>query len=66
MADFRPVEANKGHILMIRPAPAGTPIEDANAKRVGSSRTYQYELRELALHICAAWEGRWSPTVEWE
>src|SRR5580765_252728 len=34
MADFRPVEANKGHILMIRPAPDGTPIEDANVEWV--------------------------------
>ena len=34
MADFRPVEANKAHILMIRPAVAETPVEDANAEWV--------------------------------
>ena len=32
MADFRPVEATKGRILFIHPAPVGTSLDDANAE----------------------------------
>ena len=57
MADFRPVEANKGHILMIRPAPDGTPIEDANAEWVEIIADLSSDFANWRLqHLRALWK----------
>src|SRR2546428_7227498 len=56
MADFLPVEANKAHILMVRPATQGTSLEDANAEWVEVFVDLSSDLANWRLqHL----RGRW-------
>ncbi|TMC69632.1 MAG: hypothetical protein E6J13_10890 [Chloroflexi bacterium] len=67
MADFRPVEAVKGHILMIRPAPAGTPIDDANIEWVEIIADLSSDFANWRLqHLHALWKPDVAKPVEWE
>jgi hypothetical protein len=67
MADFRPVEANKGHILMIRPAVATTPIEDANAEWVEIIADLSSDFANWRLqHLRGLWKADVAKPVEWE
>jgi hypothetical protein len=67
MADFRPVEANKARILMVRPAPANTPIEDANVEWVEVVADLGSDLANWRLqHLRGLWRPDVSKPVEWE
>src|SRR5438132_230776 len=67
MADFRPVEANKGHILMIRPAAVGTAIQDANAEWVEILADLSSDLANWRLqHLRGLWKPEVAKPVEWE
>src|SRR2546422_8012552 len=67
MADFRPVEANKAHILMIRPAVAETPVEDANAEWVEVIDDLSSDLANWRLqHLRGLWRLDVANPVEWE
>ncbi|OLC20816.1 MAG: hypothetical protein AUH33_02980 [Chloroflexi bacterium 13_1_40CM_68_21] len=67
MADFRPVEANKARILMVRPAPAALPIEDANAEWVEVITELSSDLANWRLqHLRGLWRPDVAKPVEWE
>jgi len=67
MADFRPVEANKGHILMIRPAVADTPVEDANAEWVEIIADLSSDFANWRLqHLRGLWKPEVAKPIEWE
>lgn len=67
MADFRPVEANKARILTIRPAPPGTPLDDANTEWVEIRVELNSDLANWRLqHLRALWKPEVARPVEWE
>jgi len=67
MADFRPVEANKGHILMIHPASADTPVVDANAEWVEVIVDFSSDFANWRLqHLRGLWKPEVAKPVEWE
>ncbi|MGH2499335.1 MAG: hypothetical protein ACRDF0_04485 [Candidatus Limnocylindria bacterium] len=67
MADFRPVEANKARILTIKPAPAGTRLDDANAEWVEVRVELDGDLANWRLqHLRARWTAETAKPVEWE
>jgi len=67
MADFRPVEANKGHILMIHPGSADTPIVDANAEWVEIIADLSSDFANWRLqHLRGLWKAEVAKPVEWE
>ena len=67
MADFRPVEAAKARILSIRPAPATTSAEDANAEWIEVQATLDSDLANWRLqHLRALWREEMAKPVEWE
>ena len=67
VADFRPVEANKAHILMIRPALASTPVEDANAEWVEVIADLSSDLANWRLqHLRGLWRPDVAKPIEWE
>jgi hypothetical protein len=67
VADFRPVEANKAHILMIRPAVAETPVADANAEWVEVIADLSSDLANWRLqHLRGLWRPDVAKPVEWE
>ena len=67
MADFRPVEAAKGRILSIRPAPAATSAEDANLEWIEVQATLDSDLANWRLqHLRALWREEVAKPVEWE
>jgi hypothetical protein len=67
MADFRPVEANKGHILMIHPASAATSIEDANSEWVEIIADLSSDFANWRLqHLRGLWKPEVTKPVEWE
>src|SRR5438309_10251687 len=67
MADFRPVEANKGHILTIHPGSAATPVEDANAEWVEIIADLSSDLANWRLqHLRGLWRPEVTKPVEWE
>ncbi|HEV8535595.1 MAG TPA: hypothetical protein VGR87_07740 [Candidatus Limnocylindria bacterium] len=67
MADFRPVEANKARILMVRPAPAGTSHGDANAEWVEVIAELGSDLANWRLqHLRSLWRPEVAKPVEWE
>jgi len=67
VADFRPVEANKAHILTIRPAPAATVLEGANAEWVEVQIDLSSDLANWRLqHLRGLWRPEVTKPVEWE
>src|SRR5437899_2566088 len=67
MADFRPVEANKGHILTIHPGSAATPVEDANAEWVEIIADLSSDFANWRLqHLRGLWKPEVTKPVEWE
>jgi len=67
MADFLPVEANKAHILMVRPATQGTSLEDANAEWVEVFVDLSSDLANWRLqHLRGRWREETAKPVEWE
>jgi len=67
VADFRPVEAAKGRILSIRPAPAATSAEDANLEWIEVQATLDSDLANWRLqHLRALWREEVAKPVEWE
>ena len=67
MADFRPVEATKARILTIHPAPAGTPIERANAEWIEVLVQLDSDIANWRLqHLRALWREEIAKPVEWE
>ena len=67
MADFRPVEATKGRILTIHPAPAGTSPDDANAEWVEVQVQLDSDMANWRLqHLRAMWREELARPVEWE
>ena len=67
MADFRPVEANKARILMVRPAPAATTLENANAEWVEVVVDISSDLANWRLqHLRGLWRPDVAKPVEWE
>ena len=67
MADFRPVEATKARILSIRPAPAATSVEDANAEWIEVQALLDSDLANWRLqHLRALWRDEVAKPVEWE
>lgn len=67
MADFGPVEAVKARILSIRPAPAGTSLDDANAEWVEIRVELSSDLANWRLaHVRGTWREDVAKPVEWE
>src|SRR5438045_4343450 len=67
MADFRPVDSNKGHILMIHPATADTKVEDANEEWVEIIADLSSDLANWRLqHLRGLWRPEVTKPVEWE
>ena len=67
MADFLPVEANKARILMVRPAPPGTSLEDANAEWVEVFVDLSSDLANWRLqHLRGLWREETAKPVAWE
>lgn len=67
MADFRPVETNKAHILTIRPAPDGTGLDDANAEWVEVIVDVSSDMANWRLqHLRGLWRAETAKPVEWE
>jgi hypothetical protein len=67
VADFLPVEANKAHILTIRPAPSGTKLDDANAEWVEVIVDVSSDLANWRLqHLRGLWRPDMAKPVEWE
>ncbi|HEV8671343.1 MAG TPA: hypothetical protein VGS01_11475 [Candidatus Limnocylindria bacterium] len=67
MADFRPVEAAKGRILSIRPAPTATSDEHANLEWIEVQATLDSDLANWRLqHLRALWREEVAKPVEWE
>lgn len=67
MADFRPVEANKAHILTIKPAPPGTSLDDANVEWVEVIVDIASDLANWRLqHLRTTWRQEVARPVEWE
>jgi hypothetical protein len=66
VADFRPVEAAKARILSIRPAPAGTTAEDANAEWIEVRVDLDSDLANWRLqHLRALWQVSRPFESEW-
>jgi len=66
VADFRPVEANKARILSVRPAPAGTTPDGANAEWVEVAVNLDSDLANWRLqHLRALWRNDIVRPVEW-
>ena len=60
MADFRPVDSNKGRILMIHPATAVTKVEDANEEWIEIVADLSSDFANWRLqHL----RGLWKPEV---
>jgi hypothetical protein len=67
VADFRPVEANKAHILIVRPGPAGTILDDANAEWVEVLVDIDSDLANWRLqHLRGLWREDVAKPIEWE
>ena len=67
MADFRPVEANKAHILMVHPAPLGTTDEAANAEWAEILVDISSDMANWRLqHLRSLWRPTVGKPVEWE
>ncbi len=67
MADFRPVEAMKARILMVRPAPLATGVDDANLEWVEVIVDLGSDLANWRLeHLRALWRPEVAKPVEWE
>ena len=67
MADFRPVEATKGRILSIHPAPASTSGDDANAEWIEVQVQVDSDMANWRLqHLRAMWREELARPVEWE
>ena len=67
VSDFRPVEANKARILSIRPAPADTPLDQANREWVEVLANLDSDLGNWRLqHLRALWRAEEAKPVEWE
>ena len=67
MADFLPVEANKAHILLVRPAPEGTKPDDANVEWVEVLVDVSSDLANWRLqHLRGLWREVTAKPVEWE
>lgn len=67
MADFRPAEAAKARILTIRPAPAGTGAESANAEWVEVLVNLDSDLANWRLqHLRALWRKETARPIEWD
>ena len=67
MADFRPVESNKAHILTVRAAPQGTSLDDANAEWVEVIVDEASDMANWRLqHLRGFWRTETAKPVEWE
>ena len=67
MADFLPVEANKAHILLVRPAPEGTKLDDANVEWVEVLVDVSSDLANWRLqHLRGLWREDTAKPVAWE
>jgi hypothetical protein len=67
MADFRPVEAAKARLLSIKPAPAGTSLDDANTDWVEIRVELSSDLANWRVaHLRALWVEQVAKPVEWE
>lgn len=67
VSDFKPVEANKARILSIKPAPADTPLEDANLEWVEIAVVLDGDLANWRVqHIRPLWKVDIAKPIEWE
>ena len=67
MADFRPVEAHKAHLLIVRPAPSGTTLDDANAEWVEVIVDIASDLANWRVqHLRGLWRQDVAKPIEWE
>ncbi|HEX9436117.1 MAG TPA: hypothetical protein VGA16_03015 [Candidatus Limnocylindria bacterium] len=67
MADFRPVEAAKARILSIKPMPANTALDDANAEWVEIRVELNSDLANWRVaHLRALWLEEVAKPIEWE
>lgn len=67
VSDFKPVEANKARILSLRPAPAGTTLDDANAEWVEIAVTLDSDLANWRVqHLKPLWREEAARPIEWE
>ena len=67
MADFRPVETNKAHILTIRPAPPATTIDGANAEWIEIVVDVSSDMANWRLqHLRGLWRAETAKPIEWE
>jgi len=67
MADFRPTEGAKARILSVKAAPAGLPVEDANAEWVEIRVELDGDLANWRVaHVRALWRPETARPIEWE
>lgn len=67
MSDFKPVEANKAHILSIKVAPAGTALDDANLEWVEIAVDIDSDLANWRIqHLRPLWKLEIGRPIEWE
>jgi hypothetical protein len=67
VADFRPVESNKAHVLTIRPGPSGTTLDDANAEWVEVIVDISSDMANWRLqHLRGLWKAETAKPIEWE
>ena len=67
MADFRPVEADKAHIVIVHSVPASTPLDEANREWVEVAVDISSDLANWRVqHLRAMWRVEVAKPVEWE
>ena len=67
MADFKPVEANKARILMVKTAPPGAKREDANSEWIEVRAEVNGDLANWRVQrLRALWKKEIARPVEWE
>lgn len=67
MADFKPAEATKARILMVKSAPDGTSLDDANVEWVEIRVELNADLANWRLqHLRGLWKEETGRPIEWE
>jgi hypothetical protein len=66
VSDFKPVEANKARILSVRPAAAGTSLDDANLEWVEIAVELDSDLANWRVqHLRPLWRVEIAKPIEW-
>jgi hypothetical protein len=67
VSDFKPVEANKARILSVKPAAAGTGLDDANLEWVEVAVELDSDLANWRVqHLRPLWKVEIAKPIEWK